>query len=82
MAYFSNSTEGEIFNEQCAKCKYGEDSCPIAIIQLLYNYEACNNKIATEILSALVSDDGICQMRETFKKDFATDGSIQLKLGT
>ena len=33
MAYFSNGTEGEVFVEQCCKCKYGKSLCPIAWVQ-------------------------------------------------
>ena len=80
MAYFSNSSDGAVFDEQCSKCKYGQDSCPIANAQFLYNYDACNNKVATDILNTIVNENGICQMRDTFKKDLATDGSIQSKL--
>lgn len=80
MAYFSNSTDGELFCEQCSKCKYGEKPCPIALVQMEYNYDACNNEVATKILELLVKDDGTCEMRKMFKKDFATDGSVQSKL--
>jgi formate hydrogenlyase subunit 6/NADH:ubiquinone oxidoreductase subunit I len=80
MAYFSNSTEGEIFDDQCSKCKYGQESCPIFAAQTLYNYDAVNNKVATEILNTIVNEKGICMMRETFKKDLATDWSIQQEL--
>ena len=34
MAYFSNGSEGQCFDEQCAICKYGESPCPIAAIQM------------------------------------------------
>ena len=80
MAYFSNGSEGEVFDRQCDRCKYGDDCCPIAWVQVDYNYDACNNKVATEILNSLVKQDGTCAMREMFKKDFATDGSKQLTL--
>lgn len=70
MAYFSNGTEGEVFYNQCARCKYGESPCPIACVQLTYNYEACNNVIARKILDTLISDNGECSMFKTFKKDF------------
>ena len=80
MAYFSNSTEGAIFDEQCAKCKYGEEPCPIALAQLKFNYQAKRNKVATKILNTIVNQEGICVMRDTFKRDFVTDGSTQPKL--
>lgn len=70
MAYFSNSGAGEVFYNQCAKCKYGEEPCPIAAVQVLYNYDACNNKTARAILDELVKQDGTCSMFELFKDDF------------
>ena len=80
MAYFSNGSEGTIFDAQCSMCKYGQEPCPIALAQLTYNYDACNNEVATNILNTIVSEKGICQMRDTFKKDLVTDGSIQTKI--
>jgi hypothetical protein len=74
MAYFSNGTEGEVFDEQCAQCRYGEKPCPIELVQMLYNYDACNNEVATKILNRLVKQDGTCTMFETFKEDFKIDG--------
>lgn len=73
MAYFSNGTEGEIFVEQCSKCKYGELPCPIAWVQLEYNYEACNNPVARKILDFLVNQDGTCAMFKQFRKDLEID---------
>jgi ferredoxin len=73
MGYFSNGTEGSAFDAECAGCKYGEESCPIAFVQIEYNYEACNNKTARSILDALVSNDGTCAMKKAFSKDFKTD---------
>ena len=69
MAYFANGSEGMGFDEQCLKCKYGEVFCPIAFVQTTYNYDACNNKIATKILDELVKQDGTCTVFETFKED-------------
>ena len=73
MAYFSNGTEGSVFDAQCIKCKYGDKPCPIALVQGLYNYDACNNKVARKILDTLVSNNGTCAMYEEFKNDFRTD---------
>lgn len=39
MAYFSNSTEGAILDEQCMNCKHEDNQCPIATVHLLYNYD-------------------------------------------
>ena len=73
MAYFPNGSAGACFEDQCAKCKYGDAPCPIALAQMNYNYEACNNKVATGILAALVKNDGTCMMFECFKNDFEID---------
>ena len=70
MAYFSNSTEGSVFEYQCSLCKYGETNCPIAFVQEVYNYDACNNEVARKILDSLVADNGECSMFKEFKKDF------------
>jgi len=75
MAYFSNSGEGSGFDEQCGRCKHGEGPCPIAFVQMAYNYEACNDKVATKILDELVKQDGTCTVFEMAKRDFASDGS-------
>lgn len=73
MAYFSNGTEGMAFDDQCGRCKYGQLPCPIAAVQMHYNYDAANNKVATDILKGLVKDDGTCEMWVTFKQDLAID---------
>lgn len=70
MAYFANSTEGEYLEEQCSRCKYGQEPCPIYQVQFHYNYDACNNKVATQILYDLISNNGTCAMFKEFKKDF------------
>jgi len=73
MAYFANGTEGGIFEYQCLLCRYGEEQCPIALVQVLYNYDACNNKIARKILDTLVENNGTCAMWKEFKNDFRID---------
>lgn len=71
MAYFSNGSEGMCFDKQCQKCKYGRQPCPIAGVQVNYNYDACNNKIASAILDELVQQDGTCTMFELAKENLA-----------
>lgn len=66
MAYFSNGSEGACFDNQCAKCIFGDKSCPIAYVQIEYNYDAVNNKVATDILGHLVKNDGTCKMYAKF----------------
>lgn len=79
MGYFSNGSEGIVFDNQCSKCKYGTKPCPIALTQITYNYDAVNNEVATKILDTLVGDDGNCQMWKEFKQDFEIDPN-QLEL--
>ena len=84
MAYFSNGNEGMLFDEQCAKCRYGQEPCPINLAQTLYNYDAVNNDTASQILMEFVKNDGTCIMYEMFSKDFKlTEGEkTQLDLFT
>ena len=70
MAYFSNGSEGMVFDEECSTCRYGLKPCPIALMQITYNYDACNNKVARKILDGLISNNGECSMKQTFKTDF------------
>ena len=71
MAYFPNGSAGEVFRYQCSQCRYGDGPCPIFWVQYHYNYDACNNKTAREILDYLVHNDGSCAMfqhdPETFR---------------
>lgn len=62
MAYFPNGSCGEVFEAQCGRCRYGDQPCPIAMVQVMYNYEAVNNEVATNILDDLVKQDGTCAM--------------------
>jgi formate hydrogenlyase subunit 6/NADH:ubiquinone oxidoreductase subunit I len=72
-AYFSNSCEGIVFDYQCTLCKWGEEPCPIALVQHEYNYEACNNTVARKILDELVENNGTCAMWKQFKNDLRVD---------
>lgn len=78
MAYFSNGSEGMVFEDQCAKCKYGAKACPIALVQMLYNYDAvkaenAGDNTATLILDSLVQNNGTCNMWKEFQADFEID---------
>lgn len=75
MAYFSNGSEGMVFDDQCAKCKFGKSPCPIALVQMEYNYDQLKDESGTarKILSTLVRDDGTCTVWEMAKQDFAID---------
>jgi hypothetical protein len=79
MAYFSNSSEGFALDGQCEKCKYGKGPCPIFAAQVMYNYDAVNNEVATKILDSLISDDGVCSMWKQYRHDFEIDPN-QLEL--
>ena len=57
MAYFANGSEGMVFDDECADCVFGDEPCPIALTQSIYNYEAVNNKLASGILNSLVEQD-------------------------
>lgn len=75
MAYFSNGSEGMVFDDQCAKCKFGQKPCPIALVQVSYNYDQLRDKsgVARNILNTLVKPDGTCTVWEMAKTDFAID---------
>lgn len=53
MAYFANSTEGSVFDSQCATCKLNFQ-CPIRSSQLEYNRKQLGNPLAEEIMQTLV----------------------------
>jgi hypothetical protein len=43
MAYFSNSTDGDVLEDQCSECllNLNEDvDCPVHSVQCRFNYEA------------------------------------------
>lgn len=80
MAYFPNGSSGECFDEQCSRCRFGMQACPIWMVQNEFNYEACNNDTARKILDALVSNDGTCAMYELDPDCFRSDESKQMSL--
>ena len=71
MAYFSNGGEADILANQCCKCVLGKQMllCPILKAQLDYNYDAVNNKVATEILDLFVDKETGCQMFVKYKNE-------------
>lgn len=68
MAYFSNSSEGMILDEQCANCVFGKDPCPIALVQMENNYEQKNNPRLRSAMNCLVNEKGLCQMKALVDK--------------
>lgn len=84
MAYFSNGSEGSVFDSQCSRCKFGQSPCPIAFVQMTYNYDQLTSKKAGDptafnILENLVKSDGTCEVFKMAKEDFEIDPN-QLKL--
>lgn len=75
MAYFSNGSEGMVFDDQCGKCKLGKAPCPIAWVQMEYNYDQHKDTtgIATKILDSLVKPNGTCEMFVLLKSDLEID---------
>ncbi len=75
MAYFSNGSESTVFDDQCARCKFGKSPCPIAFVQMDANYDQLKDTTGTarNILDHLVSNDGTCAVFEMAKQDFEID---------
>ncbi len=73
MAYFSNGSEGMAFDDSCAKCKFGMSPCPVAAMQLLWNYDQVGNELAEKIMDNFVKKDGTCTIFEMAKADFEID---------
>lgn len=73
MAQFSNSDDGHLFTVQCNKCIFGDDPCPIAYVQVNYNYYQNKNPLVIEILDYLVKNDGTCEMYKQFKDHLKID---------
>jgi len=46
MAYFSNGAEGDYYEEKyCRRCRHfgtSGEACPILLLHMNWNYEACN----------------------------------------
>lgn len=59
MGYFSNGTEGMLYEEEyCVKCIHFDDgSCPVLSAHSLYNYKECNNP--ESILHMLIPREGV-----------------------
>jgi hypothetical protein len=71
VGYFSNGTEGEVYEAQyCAKCLHrdgpdGNSSCSVMLAHLLHNYDECNKP--ESILHLLIprAKDGVGNERCT-----------------
>lgn len=77
MAYIPSGScpAAERFENDCARCKYGEKHCPIHNIQTLYNYDI--DEAVKEILDMLVDDNGNCKVLECFKDDLLDSANNQ-----
>lgn len=63
MAYFSNSTDGDVLNAQCERCPLGDKPCPILGVQLMFNYDQCDNPKLKEAMNNLIDEKGKCLLR-------------------
>lgn len=63
MAYFSNGTEGEKLDQQCDECPLGQGPCPVFLVQMLHNYDQCDNEKLKAAMNLLIDERGICQVR-------------------
>ena len=72
MAYFSNSSDGDILDMQCDECIHedSEAGCPIALVQMSFNYDQLNNgnKDLKRAMDMLIKSTGICQMKRLIDK--------------
>jgi hypothetical protein len=65
MGYFSNGTEGDMYEARyCARCVHSVDDpekpgCPVMLAHVLYAYEECGKKSnAAHVLEILIPRDG------------------------
>lgn len=65
MGYFSNGTEGDMYEERyCSNCRHSVDDpdkpgCPVMLCHVLFAYEECNNKSnAATMLELLIPREG------------------------
>lgn len=63
MAHFSNSSAGDHFDSQCTECPLGQLPCPIAWVQMEYNYAQLRdgNGDLKKAMTDLVSDEEGCK---------------------
>ena len=67
MAYFSNGSEGMVIDDQCSRCIHADEEahCPIAYVQLEFNYDQQKkgNEDLKKAMSVLIDKDGKCNMK-------------------
>ena len=66
MAYFPNGSSGEVLDMQCADCPLGDGPCPVALVQMTFNYDQCDDSEAKlrQAMTYLVNDEGTCEVRK------------------
>lgn len=60
MGYFSNASEGDIYEAQyCNRCVHNLDDvgCPVLVAHMLWNYEECNKP--DSILHKMIPRHGV-----------------------
>jgi len=59
VGYFSNGTEGMMYEEEwCNKCLHRE-GCPIWMAHMIHNYDECNNKESILHMLIPIEDNGV-----------------------
>ena len=56
MAVISNSDEDFLSLEDCAQCVFGDEFCPVAYLQVMFNYDQLKNEKVKEMLDILLPD--------------------------
>jgi hypothetical protein len=82
MGYFSNGTDGQLYQEEyCERCLFDNYEkgvfCPIWNLHLSHNYEECNNK--GSFLHALIPRDGVHNGRCKFFVDRGALTNLQIE---
>lgn len=86
MGYFSNGTEGEMYEAKyCRRCLHYETDpdweghpeacCPVWLIHLMFNYEQLKNKDLETTLSLLIPKDGVYNGQCTMFKEVSDDST-------
>lgn len=71
MAYFPNGSAGEHLENQCGACLHGRDDdigCPIAHVQMEYNYSQGGNEDLEAAITIMINEKGDCQMKPLIDK--------------
>lgn len=85
MAYFANGSEGLVFDYECSNCFAEDKNCPVATIQLTFNYDQCDNENLRHAMNMLVTQKGEkyegCQVKKIIDMILDTkdvEGQIEL----